>query len=67
LEESCSAAGVDAYNSESKYTASGDIHCLCTALLLWVVSALIPNRKVNPTFVEQHLRLVVERTISGPV
>jgi hypothetical protein len=67
LEESCSTTRVDAYNSESKDTASGDIDSLDATLLERVVSALIPNSKVNPTLVEQHLRLVVKHAIGCPV
>ena len=67
LQVASTATGVHAQDAESENAACRDIDLLASALLLWVVAALIPDRKVNPALVEQHLRLVIDRAIGCPI
>jgi len=67
LQESSSAAGVNAQDAESEDAACGDIDLLTTGLLLLVVPALIPNGKVNPALVVQHLRSIIDRAVGCPI
>jgi hypothetical protein len=67
LQEARAAARVNAQDAKPKDPPCGNVNQLRAALLLRVVTALIPDREINPALIEKHLCSIVEGTIGRPI